>query len=207
MGSRFLLQIGLIIAAVIAAIVILWPGAAEEPPSDKTYSMLHYLDQRVGVQEDERDVRCWSSFNKLQMFITECEISEDAKSVRIEEHMRLIQSLWEAADDKQQDGEYLQAATVEEVVSEKYPHVDTADGVQFDLGDTQPVLVVADAIRDYSDTIEPWRLLQTWVTRQLDKEGNLKLSRQFNEEALQVLYRFLRAYDLAVLQHARNIAQ
>ena len=54
-----------------------------------------YLDGRVGVQENQKNVRCWSSFNKLQeMFITNCEISEEAKSERIEKHMRLIRSIW-----------------------------------------------------------------------------------------------------------------
>jgi len=53
-----------------------------------------YLDGRVGVQENQKNVCCWNSFNKIQMFITNCEISEEAKSERIEKHMHLIRSIW-----------------------------------------------------------------------------------------------------------------
>ena len=184
MRSRFLLQIGLVVAALLTGVVIVWSRASEEVKPSQSFNMLAYLDERVGTQEDEKDVRCWSSFNKLQMFITQCEITEDAKIARIEQHMLLIQSLWKAAGAKQQAGDYISAKAVRAVMTERFPHVDTDEGIKFDLGENNPVLVAADAIRDYSDTIEPWRLFQTWAARKLDEKGKLILSRQFDQKAL-----------------------
>ena len=40
------------------------------------------------------------------------------------------------------------------------------------------------------NTIEPWRLLQTWASRQLDAQGMWRLERQFDESALGALYDF-----------------
>jgi len=79
--------------------------------------------------------------------------------------------------------------------------------VQFSLGaDDRPLVIDSEALRDYSDTIEPWRLLQTWATTHLDEEARLRISPQFSQGALQVLYRFFRAYDLAMLQQSRRFA-
>ena len=36
----------------------------ESPPSPKAaFDMLSFLAERVGFQEDQKDVRCWRSFN------------------------------------------------------------------------------------------------------------------------------------------------
>jgi len=95
---------------------------------------------------------------------------------------------------------------VQAVLDSRYPKVDTAEGTQFQIGGPSPTLVGKEALKDYSDTIEPWRLLQAWAHGQLDDQGEWGLPAQFGEPALQVLYRFFRAFDLAMLQHARDHA-
>ena len=77
---------------------------------------------------------------------------------------------------------------------------------RFNLGGVNPTLVGVEALRDYSDTIEPWRLLQTWASRQLDNNGQFKFQKQFDEAALHQLFEFFRAYDLAMLRKARDHA-
>jgi len=178
------------------------PGAATEP----AYDMLAYLDRRVGLQETRKDVRCWSSFNKLQMFITNCEISEDAKSERIEQHMRLIESLYQEACSRVPEQASISADAVSAELQARFPQTHTDEGTQFRFNGGRPTLVIAEALKDYSDTIEPWRLLQTWTSRRIDENGELRLDKQFNEDALLVLYDFFRAYDLALLQKAREHA-
>ena len=200
-------QIIVILVAVMAALTIVRraPDTTSQSPGPP-YEMLTYLDDRVGVQENQKDVRCWSSFNKLQMFITNCEISEEAKSERIEQHMRLIESLYNEASQRVPEKELITATTIDEILRVRFPQVDTTEGTQFNLGDGSSTLVVAEAIKDYSDTIEPWRLLQTWASHQVDNEGKWKRDTQFGEGALKELYEFFRAYDLALLRKAREHA-
>lgn len=206
-SSNRLPQIIVILVAVMAALTIVRraPDTTSQSPGPP-YEMLTYLDDRVGVQENQKDVRCWSSFNKLQMFITNCEISEEAKSERIEQHMRLIESLYNEASQRVPEKELITATTIDEILRVRFPQVDTTEGTQFNLGDGSSTLVVAEAIKDYSDTIEPWRLLQTWASHQVDNEGKWKRDTQFGEGALKELYEFFRTYDLALLRKAREHA-
>ena len=215
-------QIIVVIVAAVAAVAIARRGADPAGVSDTARvsdgtsvsdragepacEMLAYLDDRVGLQETRKDVRCWSSFNKLQMFITNCEISEAAKSERIEQHMRLIGSLHAEASQRAPGKTLIPADAVTAELHARFPQVDTAEGTGFRLGDETPTLVVAEALKDYTDTIEPWRLLQTWASRQIDERGKWKLDAQFDKEALTVLYEFFRAYDLALLRKAREHA-
>ena len=207
-SSSRLPQIIVVVVAAVAAVAIArrGPDTAISEPAEPAYEMLTYLDGRVGVQENQKDVRCWSSFNKLQMFITNCEISEEAKSERIEQHMRLIESLYNEASQRVPEKELITATTIDEILRVRFPQVDTAEGTQFNLGDGSSTLVVAEALKDYSDTIEPWRLLQTWASHQVDNTGKWKRDTQFGEGALQELYEFFRAYDLALLRKAREHA-
>ena len=206
-SSNRLPQIIVILVAVMAALTIVRraPDTTSQSPGPP-YEMLTYLDDRVGVQENQKDVRCWSSFNKLQMFITNCEISEEAKSERIEQHMRLIESLYNEASQRVPEKELITATIIDEILRVRFPQVDTAEGTQFNLGDGSSTLVVAEALKDYSDTIEPWRLLQTWASHQVDNTGKWKRDTQFGEGALKELYEFFRAYDLALLRKAREHA-
>jgi hypothetical protein len=98
---------------------------------------------------------------------------------------------------------------VEEILRSRFPHVvDDVRGTTFALeGIAGPIQIATEELTDYSDTIEPWRLLQAWASSHTDASGRLTLSPPFGEEALAVLYRFLRVYDLAVLKHARTIAR
>lgn len=217
-SSAAKLQIGIVLASFAAAVTLMatakpaapargtaptTPGAVAKP-----FNMLAFVDERIGTQEDKKDVRCWSSFNKLQMFITQCEISEEAKSVRIDEHMRLIQSIWQEAQQRLPGSGDIPASAVEAVLDRRFPHVSRNDTAQFGLKSGSGVLqrLSGDDLKDYGDTIEPWRLLQTWAARRVDARGVLVITPTFEEKSLHVLYRFFRAYDLVVLQQAREAA-
>ena len=73
-------------------------------------------------------------------------------------------------------------------------------------GKTLQSEVQTGSIIDYSDTIEAWRLLQTWAARRTDESGQMTLAPPFSEKALTAFHDFLLVYDIAVLRHARAIA-
>ena len=225
-NAAFKLQVGVVVmAGIVAGAIVLSgkqvsvdhasSGQKSQAPSTDTkahtpeaFDMLAYLDEHVGVRESEKDVRCWSSFTDLQIFITQCKISPEAKGARTGQHAALIQSIWEAAKSTDGGAEYIDEPNVAKILEEKFPSMDTSEGVEFDLGNgRKPVQVLAQDIRDYEQTIEPWRLLQNWASRHVDEQGRLKLRPQFNEAALQRMYRFLRTFDLAILKEAGRVAK
>lgn len=209
-------QVVVVAVAAVAAVLIARgdkfseaaePSPAPNPSAKPTpYDMLACLDERVGVQENRKDVRCLSSQNKFLMFTTNCEFSEEAKTERIEQHMRLIQLLYDKTIQRAPGQKRLPAGAVTAELNERFPRVDSEQGARFNLGGVSTLLVEAEALKDYSDTIEPWRLLQTWATLHVDAKGKLQLDVQFGEEALTELYKFFRAFDLAMLRRARDNA-
>ncbi len=205
MGSNphFKWQAAVMVSAIFAAIAIV-RSAPELPPA--SFNMLGYLDKQVGQKENRKDVRCWSSFNKLGMFLTGCEIDEAAKSERIEQHMKLIQSLWAASREQSNGMDTIPAKAISQVLKDRFPQATGGTGVSFQFGGGAPTLVMADALRDYDDTIEPWRLLQTWASHNIGEHGWFASPQPFSEEALAVMYSFLKAFDLAVQREARRVA-
>ena len=203
---RYFVQGTIVAAALVVAIVVVSsPGAAEDPMGG--FNMLAYLDEQIATQENVKDVRCWSSFCKLQMFLTGAQIEQSAEAERIDAHMNLIQSIHE--DARESSGKRLiSEKSVSAVLANRFPHTASESGTSFDLGgDIGKISIMADAVQDYSDTVEPWRLLQAWASRRVDQQGKPTIAPPFSESAIQVLYEFLRTYDLAVLKHARALAQ
>ena len=214
-SSSRLPQMAMVVISAVAAVWIARSGPAEmaaapEAPKPKAaqapYDMLAYLDTKVGLKENQKDVRCWSSCNKLLMFITDAEISEAAKAERIEQHMALIQKLYDACGKRQPGEKKIGVEAVKAELAERFPREDSSQGSQFNVGGAPSLLIKSDVLKDYEDTIEPWRLLQTWATYHVDNRGKLTLEVQFDEPALKELYIFFRSYDLAMLRKARENA-
>jgi len=204
-----LTRVVVIVAALLVSAYIVTGSKTTLVEAPPTFDMLAYLDQQVAVQEDAKDVRCWSSFCKLQMFITGATIDEDAAAVRVEKHMELIESIWDEARRGEPDALFVGEESVSTVLARRFPHrYEETKGASFLFsGDDRTILIDAASLQDYSDTIEPWRLLQAWASRQTDASGRLTKTPPFNESALKQMYEFLRKYDLAILKHARLIAE
>ena len=196
-----------IVAALTAVLIVARQPSLPEP--EPSFAMLGYLDARVANQENNKDVRCWSSTCKLQMFLTGAEIGPEAIAVRIQAHTDLIESVYREAKAQHPGASVLGVEAVQSVLQQRFPHDrDAAGGVKFVLdGSEDPINILSTALSDYSDTIESWRLLHNWAWRHTDAEGRLTLRPGFDQESLHVLCDFLKSYDLAVLQHARKIAR
>jgi hypothetical protein len=206
-GRALVLQ-GLTLAvAVCISAAILLPGQSTTHRTDGDFDMLAFLDAQVAMQEDKKDVRCWSSFCKLQMFLTGAQIKEEAIGIRIDAHMKLLESIWEEASQTV-SANTIEAPALTPILKRRFPHEFAESGATFNLGGLlAPIVVVPDALKDYADTIEPWRLLQTWASRHTDAYGKLNIRPQYNQESLGVLHAFLLAYDLAILKNAQRVAQ
>ena len=217
--SAFTVQaVVLVVAAVVAGVILLTGQSSTDtqPPvkadikENKTFDMLAYMDSKVGARESEKDVRCWSSLVDLQQFISQCKISPDAKSARTKLHSDHLESIWKAAAKAQGEGEYITKKTLLEILNKHYTSRETSQGVDFDF-DADPtvikLLIPAEAKDDYEKTIETWRLLQNWGNRHIDTEGRLTLKPQYDQQAIELMYRFLRSFDLAILRKTGEIAK
>jgi len=207
--GRRLTQVIVILGALLVSAYIVTGSKTTIVEAPPTFDMLAYLDQRVASQEDAKDVRCWSSFCKLQMFITGVPIDEDAVAVRVEKLIELIESIWEEAGRVDPNASIVAKDAVAAVLVRRFPHqYEETKGASFLFADDdQSILIDPASLQDYSDTIEPWRLLQAWASRQTDATGVLTKTPPFSEAALKQIYNFLHKYDLAVLKHARLIAE
>lgn len=176
-------------------------GGGSAPAATPAWDMLAALDKHVMVQEDTKDVRCWSSVSRLQMLLAGTELDTEARNARVEQHQILIESIWK--DSRATSNvELIAAHAVEDVLKRRFPRQVAEDGtVQFAPRGYPGITVSPDDLKDYSDTIEPWRLLQSWALTHVH-QGRLALSPQFAPAALDTLHEFLLVYDVAVLRHA-----
>ena len=211
LSRQFAIQSLIVVAAICAAVYIynLPPKKAVADSDSEPPGMLEFLDDKISCQENEKDVRCWSSVNKIQMFLAGAEISHEAISTRIENYMQMIDSVWEDSKSVGTENGEIPTVSLLTVLTKRYPHEinERTNEIKFKFADqSEPVLVVADALQDYGDTIEPWRLLQTWASRKTDRQGQLNIKPVFSNDALQEFYDFLKVYDIALLKHACRIA-
>ena len=175
---------------------------------DSDFDVLHYIDEGIAQQEDCKDVRCWSSVNKIQMFISGISIEHAAIGTRVERYVELIQDTWQDAAKQCQEAEISKEQLLS-TLTRRFPHNTdpVTKTVSFDfVGHPLLITISPESVTDYSDTIEAWRLLQTWAVRQTDATGRVDLHPGFSREAIDAFHDFLVVYDIAVLKHAKEIA-
>ena len=223
-------QMGILIAALLIAAGIIGSGlnfglTGDSPDSEgpvardmglsaarnHAQTMLTFIDQQIAVQENEKDVRCWSSVNKIQTFISGLPVDTEAIGQRVECYIGMLDQVW----DECVSGNQEQPVTVDQFkrfLDDRFPEMarqvnavlNPLENNGFDLNLLSSG-EQCNAIIDYSDTIESWRLLQSWLLRKVDLPTT-EVSAPFSDEALLELKRFLVVYDINLLKRARAVA-
>jgi len=226
-------QIGMLVAALLISAGIIGSGlnfgtTHDDPNSEGStvltdaniessegenhvQTMLTFIDQQIAVQEDVKDVRCWSSVNKIQTFISGLPVDTEAIGQRVEFYIEMLDDIWHrcVSDNK---GQPVTADQVQVYLNDRFPEIarqvnvvlkpEDNDGFDMSLFTSKEQ---CDAVKDYSDTIESWRLLQSWLLRKVDVP-TAQVSAPFDDEALLELKRFLVVYDINLLKRARVVA-
>ena len=194
-------------APVIAAALV---GAAaafgvRHFATGSTFDMMEHINSRITAHEDVGDVRCWSSVSKLQSFLAESAIEPMAQAARVEGHRQVIESIWLDASSASGRKRQIEAAAVDAIIKRRFPYVEDASGaLQCRLVSTPDVIQIPSSdVRDYGTTIEPWRLLQSWIMQRVEGQR----TPAFSPEALNVLKDFLLVYDLTIMRHAGKLAR
>ena len=214
--TQTLVQVALVCVAMFAAYMLSQRNSdnahaakgISSVPEAKAFDMLQYVNEKIAQQECNKDVRCWSSVSKFQMFAAGASIEHDALGIRIEQYHKLIGNIWDNAAASIQ-GTEISPESLSKVLTQMFPSEQNSDSGdrQFSFSEHEPaVLALSNLIEDYSDTIESWRLLQSWASQKTDESGAFSLTPAFSKEAIDTFQDFLVSFDIAVLKRAKEIA-
>ena len=176
--------------------------------ANETFDLLKFLESEIQKQEDKKDVRCWSSVRKLQMYLTQMPISSRAIAVRIRFHKKIIDGIFTKANingDKN-----LSLDTLNKIIKKNYPYItDKTSSTIFKIKEKnffRVIKIKKDDLKDYKDTIEKWRLLQSWAFNKSVTTKDSKKNLGITKNAALKLKEFLPLFDLALMKYAREIA-
>ena len=224
MNTQRIFQIFILLAAAGVGIYLTMPKPTNRTANtdlnsanDLTnveYDMLDHIDKAIHDQENDKDVRCWSSVNKIQMFLTNMPIESEAIGQRVESYVEMINSVWVESSERERSlynaASVISKSTLVGVLQSRFPHSldPKTSETEFSFGSDNGLSLTIDeeAVEDYSDTIEGWRLLQSWAQRNTDEKGDLTISPTFSKEAVMAFRDFLVVYDIALLKNAKKVA-
>lgn len=212
-------QIALLVVALIIGIVLVRSttgpeavdktGQNSESVESAAVKMLGLVEAHIADQEDVKDVRCWSSVNKIQTFLSGLPVELEANSQRVERYVMMIEEIWIESKALTTDDE-IDADVLISVLKSRFPeNVTVTEGKpKFDFGrELASLEIIEDAIQDYSDTIESWRLLQSWALRKASQPSPVENDvRAFKAEALEQFRDFLVVFDVGLLKASKEVA-
>lgn len=209
----------LLIALVVGFILLRQPPAPPKETADAAVEapsavMLRFVESQISDQEDVKDVRCWSSVNKIQTFLSGMPVELDAIGHRVERYVALIDEIWLAAnEDRAGSAEVeIEEAVFLQVLKAKFPkHVVVSDGkTSFEFEERfESLKILDDSLKDYGDTIESWRLLQSWALRKESQNPggeNVEGRIPFSDKSLTQFRDFLVVFDIALLKTSKDVA-
>ena len=219
--QRFV-QIALLLAAlIVGGAIVLWPGETPAEPANNpedsqvlpetsATKMLAYVESKIAKQEDVKDVRCWSSVNKIQTFLSGMPIELEAIGQRVERYVELIEDVW-ISSGKNAAGSEIQESELMSALNGQFANRISDENGKITLDADEgfaPIEGLEDSVRDYSDTIESWRLLQSWALRKASAgpSGEGGTEKAFSEPSLTKFRDFLVVFDIALLQSAKEVA-
>jgi len=139
--------------------------AAPDPSS--LANMLEAVDQRAVDFENQRDVKCWTSFGQLETFVAGADFTPEATHAKTEVVLGYLDQLWQQAARSHAASGAIPAAPFDAALARHFPATSGALGeLRVGLGD-RTVEVPAQDVRDYEATVEPIRLLRTVTERAL----------------------------------------
>ncbi len=76
---------------------------ANQPVSTPFDAMVAHLDSMAAGFEDQKDVKCWTSFKRLETFIAGCQLTPATTHLKSEVVIDLVDQVWKAAADSADD--------------------------------------------------------------------------------------------------------
>ncbi|MFK7769962.1 MAG: hypothetical protein AB8B55_22330 [Mariniblastus sp.] len=223
MNAQRIIQFIILLIAVGVGVYLVRPTGSQPSESSvasgstntsASYEMLDHIDQAIYEQENNKDVRCWSSVNKIQMFLSNMPIESEAIGQRVECYVDLINSVWKQCAESESTADpntkEISKSGLVKILQSRFPHSvdEKTSETKFNFGTENglSLTIEEEAVEDYSDTIEGWRLLQSWAQRKTDEKGKLTLSPTFSKDAVIAFRDFLVVYDIALLKNAKKVA-
>lgn len=123
-----------------------------------------HLDRCAAALEDNKDVKCWTSFKLLETFVAGSQLAPQATHVKTQVVLNYLDQIWRTAAERTTQA-FVDGAIFEQVSSQVIPqkHIELI-AYHVTLGNETIVVPYQDH-QNYLSTIEPVRLLQTLAQR------------------------------------------
>ena len=161
----------LLLCAVLTASLLFSGGCESEsvsktPPARSPFDgMLAHLDTMAARFEDRKDVKCWTSFKRLETFVAGCQLAPATTHQKSEVVIDLVDQIWKAAAESLDNVPSINATAFDAAAKKHFPW----DCIEFlhctlQLGDRKFIVPFQD-VDNYLGTVEPIRVLQTLAQR------------------------------------------
>ena len=222
-GGFIRLGVGVLIAAVLAALPVAWflllytpaelpgpgPGPVEAgpsgpkplPESTSLRMMARRLDAMSAGLEDRNDVKCWTTFKQLETFVAGCSLSPQTTHLKAEVVLNYLDQVWKRTAA---EGPPIDAERFDRVAGEIFPseravlHLYTLK-----LGESAIEIPVHD-VYNYKGTVEPIRMLQTLAAQTLERDPDRAW---LTAEAIESALHLAALLSTAVLKESNRAAR
>jgi hypothetical protein len=203
LGRNGITSFAIAIILLLSVLPLAHAGAAD-------YDILMYIEDEAAKQECDKDVRCWSSVTKFQQFMAGAPLTPLALAARVEGFQGLLEDLWKKSHAMEPAASpMIGTKTIQAVLDASFPQQLNEDqSTRFALAEKSwSVDIGLTDVEDYDDNIEGYRLLQSWLLNlHTADDGSVQLARPYSPEGVQLLRKWLPAFDIMVLRRAKNLA-
>ena len=182
----------------------------QRPPSTAAHAassfdqMLAQLDEAAGQFEDQRDVKCWTSFKRLETFVAGCQLAPATTHIKTEVVIDLVDQVWRAAAQVQVGGQAITAANFDAASQEYFRwRCDGSLHCRLEFGERELSVPSMD-FDNYRGTVEPIRIVQT-LARRLERRDPSRLP--LDASAVPSATRLAAVLSTALLKEANVVGQ
>ena len=204
-------QSGVHVCLVIASLLLGVGCGAQDNPSSRssvaTYRSLQdflaELNQQASQLEESRDVKCWTSFKRLETFIAGCQLSPESTHLKTEVVQNYFDQIWAEADRSTTKDSIIDAAPFTRTVRRFVPwETDSVLEYRVTFPDREIVVKFQD-VENFRSTVEPIRLLQSLTTKLHDNKEQRKV---FSPTAIHSATEFIALLSTIVLRESYAVA-
>ncbi len=182
-----LLLPGSLRGGAIAPPVLADPAESAVGSGSTLDAMLLDLEAAARALEEERDVKCWTSFRQLETFVAGRRLTPAATHLRTRVVMNYLDQVWTASSDSS-SMLVIAEEDFRRAVSSLFPHeIFEPLTYELELGDSTLTIPYHD-VDNYMATVEPIRVMQTLTRRIAESEPSRPgLSRGAMESAIHLV--------------------
>ncbi len=150
------------------------PGRISQPANESLRKTIAHLDAQATNLEDQKDVKCWTSFKLLETFIAGCQLAPETTHLKTEVVVNYLDQVWARADRAAGDRPSIDAETFQRTIQQSVPW-ETDRLLEYRVKFPERVVRIRHQdVENYLSTVEPIRLLRSLAGRIAEDEPQRK---------------------------------